>query len=165
MWLVRRIAYFMTDVIPVPGIFCFSGEIWHFMVKGINMVSWLSVFSTTLLLRILPFWADFPLSSSWWAVGAGVWRSLFSIDRWECLHPCLAVVRNSLPTSGSLGVVNYVGPPLILSSLKGSASYSSVRLRSESNQFILCNCARVRLSSSLQTSSNGCPKLFDNLGG
>ena len=73
------------------------------------MVSWLSVFSTTLLLRILPCWAGFPLSSSWWAIGAGVWRSLFSIDRWECLHPCIAVVRNSLPTSGSLGVVNYVG--------------------------------------------------------
>ena len=81
----------------------------YFMVKGIKMVSWLSVFSTTLLLHILPFWAGFPLSSSWWAIGAGVWLSLFSIDLWECLHPYLAVVCNSLPISGSLDVVNYVG--------------------------------------------------------
>ena len=41
------------------------------MLKGVK-VSWLSVFSTDFLLRILQFWSGFPLSRSWCAIASGV---------------------------------------------------------------------------------------------
>ena len=44
----------------------------YWIVKGVNMVSRLSVFSTAFLLRILQFWSGFPLSRSWWAIASGV---------------------------------------------------------------------------------------------
>ena len=42
------------------------------MVNGVKMVSWLSVFNTAFLLRILQFWSGFPLSRSSWAIASGV---------------------------------------------------------------------------------------------
>ena len=70
------------------------------MVNGVNMVSYLSVFSTAFLLRILQFWSGFPLSRSWWAcnrvrcnVRRADWLSIVSIDLCEGLPPFLAVVR------------------------------------------------------------------------
>ena len=69
------------------------------MVSGVKMVSWLSVFSTAFLLRILQFWPGFPLSRRWWEITSGVmfgelvgflWSPLiFERD----LQPFLAVVR------------------------------------------------------------------------
>ena len=42
------------------------------IVKGVKMVSRLSVFSTAFLLRVLQFWSGFQLSRSWWAIASCV---------------------------------------------------------------------------------------------
>ena len=73
------------------------------MVKGVKMVSQLSVFSTAFLLRILPFWSGFPLSSSWWAIMAGVMFGeligfLYSPLIFERVcHPSLLLCVKSIP--------------------------------------------------------------------
>ena len=56
------------------------------MVKGVKMVSRLSVFSTVFLLRILPFWSGFPLSLTWlWNIFLDCFKlagkSIFSAHR------------------------------------------------------------------------------------
>ena len=77
------------------------------MVKGVKMVSWLSVCSTAVLLRILPVWSGFPLSRSCWAIASGVMFGeligfLSSPLNFEGRPPFLAVMRViSLPISVS----------------------------------------------------------------
>ena len=109
------------------------------IVKGVNMVSRLSVFSTAFLLRILPFSSGFPLSRSWWAIASGVmfgeligFLSSPLIFERVC-HPFLLLCVKPIPVivyshfsflDSSMWSFRLV-PASIVSSLKGSASYSS----------------------------------------
>ena len=109
------------------------------MVNGVNMVSCLSVFSTAFLLRILQFWSGFPLSRSWWAIASGVmfgeligFLSSPLIFERVC-HPFLLLCVRSMHVIVSSHLCFLVSlmwsfrlvPASIVSSLKGSASYSS----------------------------------------
>ena len=111
----------------------------YWMVKGVHMVSRLSVFSTAFLLRILQFLSGFPLSRSWWAIASGVmFGELISflssplIFERVC-HPFLLLCVRSIPVIVSSHFCFLVSlmwsfrlaPASIVSSLKGSASYSS----------------------------------------
>ena len=58
----------MMDVIQARGFAVFGEDMAYprsWMAKGVKMVSWLSVFSTAFLLRILQFLSGFSLSRSW----------------------------------------------------------------------------------------------------
>ena len=98
------------------------------MVNGVKMVSLLSVFSTAFLLRILPFWSGFPLSRSWWAIASGIkFGGLIGFLSPPLIF--LAVVRKVIVSSHIRFLVSLMWsfrlvPASIVSSLKGSASYS-----------------------------------------
>ena len=109
------------------------------MVKGVKMVSRLSVFSTAFVLRILQFWSGLPLSRSWWAIASvvmfgepiGFLSSPLIFER--VCHPFLLLCVKPIPVivSSHFSFLDYLMwsfrlvPASIVSSLRGSASYSS----------------------------------------
>ena len=90
-------------------------------------------FLVRLLLRILQFWSGFPFSRSWWAIASGVMfgeligflSSPFVFER--ACHPFLLLcVSSHFSFQVSLMWSFTLVPASIVSSLKGSASYSNV---------------------------------------